>query len=155
MNKRGIKVFAALLVVAGIAAIGYMGYSMVNAVIVNAFGNHNRAEVVGEAPKDVFKGFESFTAGDSAFDVGINVYGKTIFVDNAAALKSTKEKCANAIDEMRSQASELRGFKKSSIHIYADYIWQINWDDVDEEVQTQKQFLSRFLEYYKNGDPQQ
>jgi hypothetical protein len=149
----GIKIFAFVLVVAGIAALGYMGYSMVNAIVVNAAGNQTRAEVVGEAPKDALAGFESFTADDSAFDVGVNKYGKTIFEDNAAALKAAKEKCAQAIEEMRTQAPELGRFSAGNIYNYYDYSWQINWDDVDEDVYIQSQFLNKFLAYYVYGDP--
>jgi len=155
MKNTAIKSLAVLLVIAGISALGYLGYSLTNIMIVEATGNQARAEIVGEAPKDAFEGLESFTEGDSAFDVGVNLYGKTIFTDNAAAFKAAKEKCAEAISQMRSQAPELRRFKQGSIDIYSNYIWQINWDDVDQEVLLQKQFLVRFMEYYENGDPHQ
>lgn len=153
MKKKGIKIFAVVLVVAGIAALGYMGFSMVNAIIVNAVGNQARAEVVAEAPKEAFEGFESFTADDSAFDVGVNTYGKTIFVDNATALNAAKEKCALAIEEMRTQAPELGRFSAGNIYSYYDYMWQINWDDVNQDVYLQSQFLNKFLAYYVYGDP--
>jgi len=155
MKNKVIKIFAVMLVLAGAGALVFMGYSLVKAITVEAVGNQARAEVVGEAPKDAFEGFDSFTEGDSAYDVGVNVYGDVIFVNNAAALKATKEKCAKAIAEMRNQASELRGFKQSSIYSYSNYIWQINWDDVDEDVYLQRLFLSQFLKYYENGDPHQ
>ena len=155
MKKKLILAFTVVLVMTSVAALGYMGYNLVNTMIASATGNQARSEVVGVAPKDVFEGFETFTAGDSAFDVGVNVYGKVVFVDNSAAFKATKEKCALAIEEMRSQAPELRSFKQGSISIYSNYIWQINWDDVEKDVLLQKQFLSRFLEYYENGDSHQ
>jgi len=140
---------------ATVAALGFMGFNLANVIIANAMGNQARAEVIGEAPIDAFEGFEAFTSGDSSYDVGVNVYGKVIFVDNAAALKTTKVKCAKAIEVMRSQAPELRRFKPGNIYIYSNYIWQINWDGVDQDVFLQKQFLSLFLEYYIYGDPHQ
>jgi len=155
MRNRAIKIFAGVLVIAGVAALGFMGYSLANIMIVEAMGNQARSEVVGEAPTDAFAGFDSFVAGDDAYDLGVNTYGKTIFVDNTAAFKATKEKCAMAIQEMRSQAPELRRFKQGSVYIYANYIFQINWDDVNKEVFLQRQFLSKFLNYYENGDPHQ
>ena len=155
MKNTAIKILAVLLVIAGISALGFLGYSLANIMIVEATGNQARAEIVGDAPQDAFEGFESFVAGDGAYELGVNTYGKTIFADNTAAFKATKEKCARAIQEMRSQAPELRRFKQGSIDIYSNYIWQINWDDVDQKVLLQKQFLVRFMEYYENGDPHQ
>jgi hypothetical protein len=155
MKNNVTKIFAVALVITGTLALAYMGYSMVSAITVNAIGEPARAEVVGDAPEDALEGFEDFTKGDPAFNLGVNIYGKTIFVDNTAALKATSEKCDKAIQEMRSQAPELRAFKKGSIYVYTNYIWQINWDDVNEEVYTQSQFLSLFLQYYENGDPHQ
>jgi hypothetical protein len=155
MKNNAVKILAIVLTVAGTLALVYMGYSMVSAITVNAIGEPARAEVVGDAPEDALEGFEDFTKGDPAFNLGVNIYGKTIFVDNTAALKATSEKCDKAIQEMRSQAPELRAFKKGSIYVYANYIWQINWDDVNEEVFLQRQFLSQFLKYYENGDPHQ
>ena len=153
MKNTAIKILAVLLVIAGISALGFLGYSLANIMIVEATGNQARAEIVGDAPQDAFEGFESFVAGDGAYELGVNTYGKTIFVDNAAALKATKEKCALAIEEMRSQAPELGRFRAGNIYYYYDYIWQINWDDVDQEVLLQSQFLNKVLDYYVHGDP--
>jgi len=155
MKNKSIKVFAVVLAVAGAMALGFLGYSMVHAITVNAMGNQARAEVVGDAPKDAFEGLESFTADDSRFDVGVNIYGNIIFVDNAAALKGAKEKCALAIEEMRTQAPELGRFSAGNLYGYYDYIWQLNWEDVDQEVYLQRQFLNKFLDYYIYGDPHQ
>jgi hypothetical protein len=155
MKNNAIKIFAILLVIAAVAALGFMGYSMANIIAAEEPGNQAREEVTGEAPEDTFEGFESFTVGESAFDIGMNVYGKVIFVDNAAALKAAKEKCALAIEEIRSQAPELGSFQARNIYSYYNYIWQINWDAVDQDLNLQRQFLNKFLEYYVNGDPKQ
>lgn len=153
MKNKAIKIFALVLILAGATAIGFMGYCMVKAITVDAMGNQTRAEVVGEAPKDCFEGFESFTEGDTAFDVGVNVYGNVIFVDNAAALKAVREKCSLAIEEMRSQAPELGSFRAKNIYSYYNYIWQIRWDAVNQDLNLQRQLLNKFLTYYVNGDP--
>lgn len=153
MKKMGVKIFAAILVVTSVIALGFMGYSLIKAISEQVIGNQARAEVVGEAPKDAFLGFEAFTAGDPAFDVGVNTFGNIIFVDNAAALKAAKEKCALAIAEMRSQMPELGRFSAGNIYGYYDYVWQINWDDVNQEVYLQSQFLNKVLDYYIYGDP--
>lgn len=153
MKNKAIKIFAVMLAFVGVSALVFLGYSMVQAITVNAIGNQARSEVVGEAPTDAFEGLESFTAGDPAFDVGVNTYGNIIFVDNAAALKAVKEKCALAIAEMRSQMPELGRFRAGNIYYYYDYVWQINWDDVDQEVYLQSKFLNKVLDYYIYGDP--
>ena len=154
MKNKSIMALAVVLGLAGAIALGILGYSLAKIIVADTKGNQARAELVAVAPKDSFEGFESFTAGDSALDAGINVYGKVIFVDNAKALKAVKEKCGKAIEEMQLQAPELGSFRKSNIYRYYDYIWQINWDDVNKDVFEQERFLSLFLKYYQNGDPQ-
>lgn len=155
MKNKTVIVFAVILAMAGASALVFLGSSLAKVIYADVMGNQARAEVVGDAPQDSLEGFEFFTAGDAAFDVGVNVYGKVVFLDNAAALKSTKVKCALAIEEMRNQAPDLGRFNKGNIISYSNYIWQTNWEAVDEEVFLQRQFLSRFLNYYENGDPKE
>lgn len=155
MKTKGIVIFAVVLSLAGATALGYLGYSAAKIMFVEATGNQARAELVGQAPKDSMQGFEIFTQGNDAYNVGVNIYGDVIFADNDAAYAAVQETCARAIAEMRKQAPELGRFREGNIDSYYDYIWQINWDDVDQEVYYQRQFLSKFLEYYENGDPKQ
>ena len=152
-KNNAIRIFAAILGICAIGALGYMGAQLVGMAVAQTAGNPARAELVGEAPDNTFEGFEDFTAGDAAFEVGVNAYGAVIFNDPKAALTSVKEKCGDAISVIRDQAPFLGRFRAGNMSRYYNYIWQINWEGVDAEIEQQHIFLSRFLAVYVSGDP--
>lgn len=153
MKDKIVLALAVMLALGAASAIGLMGFNLAKEVADAATGDQARAKVVGEAPAGCFDGVEMLTKGENRFEVGVNIYGAVIFKNRSAAFGAAKEKCSRAIEEMRRQHPDLGSFQRNTVDNYHDMIWQINWDGADRELMLQRQLLSKFMEFYENGDP--
>lgn len=115
-------------------------------------GKADAAKVVGDYKGTVFSGFESIIDDSSAFDLGVNKYGKPIFVDRDLAYKTMKTRCEDGISALKEQFPSLSSFSTDSMTDYGNYAMNLDDAKTSKTVQNQAAFIATFADIYFNSE---
>lgn len=140
MNKGAVIFLAVLLIIGGV----------IYAQFANA--RHDAEYSIGESSRDWLGFYEAVTGDDSAFDIGMNKYRMPVFIDRNKAFQALKTVSAQGIAEMKKRQPDLPGFRKSTLHAYANMCWQVNWDGASDKIRRQAALIGGFYDIYENSD---
>jgi hypothetical protein len=125
---------------------------MLSAVALTGCGKTDSAKVVGDYDGNVFSGYENIISDSSAFDLGVNKYGKPIFVDRDSAYKTMESKCKDGITALKEQFPSLSKFSVESMTAYGNYAMDLDVSKISKSVQNQANFIAAFADIYFNSD---